>query len=50
MSIFKSYRQQIDEQTKYGFELALEYAKLAKKYNKDVVEFLQEELDNWHKS
>lgn len=49
MRLFKTYREQVDEMTKYGFELAIKYAEPAKKYDKDVVEFLKEELANWDK-
>lgn len=49
MGLFKTELERIDEQTKYGFELAVKYAELAKKYDKDIVEFLREELANWGK-
>lgn len=47
MKLFKSYLEQVDDQTKYGFDLALRYAKLAAEYDKDIITFLQEKLDHW---
>lgn len=43
----KSFLEQIEERTKYGFELALRYVELAIKYDKDPVEVLKEKLEDW---
>lgn len=48
MGILKTELQRVDEQVKYGFELALRYAKLAKEYDKDIIEELKDKLEHWN--
>lgn len=47
MKLFKSHIDKIDEMVQYGFELALRYVKIAKQYDKDPVEMLEEKLKEW---
>lgn len=37
----------LDESILYGFNLAIQYAELAIKYDKDPVKFLKDQLDEW---
>jgi hypothetical protein len=49
MSIFKTDSlKALDEQTKYGFELAIRYAELAVKYDKEPIAFMKEYLAEWN--
>lgn len=47
MSLFKSVEEQLKEDYKYGFELALKYVELAIKYDLDPVVMLREKLEDW---
>lgn len=41
--------KELDEMVKYGFDLAIRYAKLAIKFDKDPIKMMEEKLENWDK-